>query len=75
MTDLVIQRQNKKIHLMSEALNLLCTEPINCAKNPIGGCCFIVSPAKHCRHIGIMTLAALSSSSALSHFWFPIDNY
>ena len=33
MTDLVTQRQNKKT--MSKAINLLLTEPINCAKNPI----------------------------------------
>ena len=33
MTDLVIQRQKKKI--MPKALNLLFTEPINCAKNQI----------------------------------------
>ena len=32
-----------------------------------------VSPAKHGRHIGIMTPVA-SSLSALSHFWFPIDS-
>ena len=38
-------------------------------------CC--VSPAKHGRHIGIMTPPASSSvvaSSALSHVWFPINN-
>ena len=34
MTDLVTQWQ-KKIQLISEALNLLFTEPFNCAKNPI----------------------------------------
>ena len=37
-----------------------------------------VSPAKHGRHIGIMTLSAslpLVSSSALSHFKFQIDNF
>ena len=33
----------------------------------------IVSPAKNGRHIGIMSPSA-SSSSALSLFWFPIDN-
>ena len=33
MTDLVTQRQNKKT--MSKAINLLFTEPINGAKNPI----------------------------------------
>ena len=36
-----------------------------------------VSPAKHGRHIGVMTPVALSwasSFSALSHFWFLIDN-
>ena len=31
-----------------------------------------VSPMKHDRQIGIMT--PVSSLSALSHFWFPIDN-
>ena len=30
---------------------------------------FFVSPAKHGPHIGIM------SAFALSHFWFPIDNF
>ena len=35
----------------------------------------IVLPGKHGQHMGIMTPAASSSSSsALSHFWFPIDN-
>ena len=33
-----------------------------------------VSPAKHGRHIGIMSPSASSSVSALSHFWFAIDN-
>ena len=33
MTDLVTQRHKKQ--LISEALNLLFTKPINCAKNPI----------------------------------------
>ena len=34
---------------------------------------FVVSPAKHKRHIRIMTPAA-SPLSALSHFWLSIDN-
>ena len=33
----------------------------------------IVSPAKHGRHIEIRSRST-SSSSALSFFWFPIDN-
>ena len=35
MADLLTQRQIKKIQPMSEALNLLFTEPINFSKNPI----------------------------------------
>ena len=35
-----------------------------------------VFPAKHGRHIGIMSsLSVSSSTSALSHFWFPINNF
>ena len=40
-----------------------------------------VSPAKHGRHIGIMSPSAAAASSAsllsaaLLHFWFQIDNY
>ena len=34
---------------------------------------FVVSPVKHGRQIGIMIPVA-ASLSALSHFWFPIDN-
>ena len=34
MTDLVTQKK-KKNQLISEGLNLLFTEPINCAKSPI----------------------------------------
>ena len=33
---------------------------------------FVVSPAMHVRHIGIMSRL---SSSTLSHFCFPIDNF
>ena len=36
---------------------------------------FFVSPAKHGRHIVIMSLSASASSSMMSHFWFPIDNF
>ena len=34
------------------------------------GSVIFVLPAKHGLHIGIML-----ASSALSHFWFPIDNF
>ena len=34
---------------------------------------FFVSPAKQVRRIGFMTLS--SSSSALSYFWFQIENF
>ena len=36
-----------------------------------------VLPAKHSRHIGIMTLSVSASlaSSVASHFWFLIDNF
>ena len=37
----------------------------------------LMSPAKHGRHIGGISLWALSlsPSSALPHFWFLIDNF
>ena len=42
---------------------------------------FLVSPAKHVRHIEIMTPSSLASSlasssaSAALHFWFPINTF
>ena len=35
----------------------------------------VVSSAKHGRHIGAMSLSVTASSSMLSHFWFPINNF
>ena len=56
----------------SQVLGLLSKEGEEVSRHMKGP--FLVSPAKHCRYIGVMSLStSMWEVAVLSHFWFPIN--